>query len=73
MRATIANTLASASDRTVGGNSTKRIALEAGHQTENGNGNGIDGGDETSEEYQRDLGFHVHDADAGRGASGTVQ
>jgi hypothetical protein len=31
------------------GKSTKRIALESGHETQAGNGNGIDGDDETSE------------------------
>ena len=48
--ATDANTLAVQATAPPGGKSTKRIALEAGHQTENGNGNGIDGGDETSED-----------------------
>ena len=32
------------------GKSTKRIALEAGHETQGGNGNGVSGDDETSEQ-----------------------
>jgi lamin tail-like protein len=32
------------------GRSTKRVALETGHETQNGAGNGLDGDDETSED-----------------------
>ncbi len=48
--ATDANTLAVQASAPPGGKSTKRIALETGHQLQNGNGNGITGDDETSED-----------------------
>jgi hypothetical protein len=48
--ATDANTIASQASAPGSGTSTKRIALETGHETQAGTGNGIGGDDETSED-----------------------
>lgn len=48
--ATDANTIASQASAPPSGKSTKRILAEAGHETQNGAGNGINGDDETSED-----------------------
>ena len=46
---TDANTIANQGSTPGSGLSTKRVALETGHETQNGTGNGVDGDDETSE------------------------
>jgi hypothetical protein len=48
--ATDARTLAVQASAPAAGKSTKRIALEIGHETQTGSGNGITGDDETSED-----------------------
>lgn len=48
--ATDARTLAAQAATPAAGKSTKRIALEAGHEVQSGAGNGITGDDETSED-----------------------
>jgi hypothetical protein len=45
-----ADTLAAQASAPAPGKSTKRIALEAGHETQGGSGNGLTGDDETSED-----------------------
>jgi hypothetical protein len=47
--ATDANSIPMQASAPAAGKSTKRIALDTGHQTASGSGNGITGDDETSE------------------------
>lgn len=48
--ATDARSMAAMGSTPASGKSTKRLALEAGHETQSGGGNGINGDDETSED-----------------------